>query len=319
MAVKRLALVNVGNVALAAHPIHYLCDTTAELPTSGLKLGDTALTVDTNTQYKAASSTTWAVAGGGGGAGTPATTVTPDTTYGKSPVVGTDTNFAREGHDHGTVPHDSHTLLSGVTADQHHATVHGSAQHTGGIIAAQDEGTALGTIATVNFVGAGVTASIAGTVGTVTIPGGVAPSAFVIKTADESVVSSTVLQNDNHLFFSMAANEVWQVSATLLPDSASATPGIKLGITLPTGATARWSFAGQWEGNLPVAATTQAGTLATPLQASTANTTDPCMYRYLVINGSTAGNFQLTWAQNVSNATATFLRKYSNLAALRIA
>jgi hypothetical protein len=59
MAVIRTAQINIAGVALTSHPIHYLCDTTAELPTSGLKIGDTALTKDTNTLYRAASATTW--------------------------------------------------------------------------------------------------------------------------------------------------------------------------------------------------------------------------------------------------------------------
>lgn len=318
MSVKRYAQVNLAGVALAAHPIHYICDTTAELPSSGLKLGDTALAIDTNTQYKASSTTTWTVAGGGGGGGTPATTVTSDTSYGKSPVVGTDTNFAREGHDHGSVAHDSHTLLTGVTADQHHADVHTKTKHSGGILAAQDEGSALGDIATVNFVGAGVTTSIAGTVGTVTIPGGVAPSAFVAKTVDESVTSSTVLQNDNELFLPIAANEVWLVTGTYFFDSASATPGVKIGLSVPAGATVLWDASLAWAtapGNVVGAGYTTAATMVWGLNGST----NPVTVKYRVINSSTAGNFQLTWCQQVSNGTATNLRKYSNLAALRLA
>lgn len=319
MAVKRYAQVNLAGVSLAAHPVHYIVDTTGELPNSGLKLGDTALALDTNVQYKAATSSTWTVAGGGGGGGTPATTVVDLRAYGLSPVVGSATNYSREDHGHGSEPHDSHTLLTGVTVDQHHAQVHGSAQHTGGILAAQDEGTALGSIATVNFVGAGVTASIAGTVGTVTIPGGVAPSAFVAKTADEAVTSSTVLQNDNHLFFAMAANEVWLVTGTYFVDSASATPGVKIGLTLPTGATALWDTPTNW--GQPAGGSTGIGlTAASTFAISLATTsTNPITLRYRIINGSTAGNFQLTWAQNVSNATATNVRKYSTLAALKVA
>jgi hypothetical protein len=60
MSVTRYAQINIAGVSLAAHPVHYICTTTAELPPSGLKLGDTALALDTNVSYKAASSTTWA-------------------------------------------------------------------------------------------------------------------------------------------------------------------------------------------------------------------------------------------------------------------
>lgn len=64
MTVRRFAQVNIGTVALAVHPIHYIVDTTAELPTSALKLGDTAIALDTLTQYKASSTTAWAAIGG---------------------------------------------------------------------------------------------------------------------------------------------------------------------------------------------------------------------------------------------------------------
>jgi hypothetical protein len=67
MAVVRYAPINIAGADLTVHPIHYICDTTLELPTSGLKLGDTALTIDTNAQYMATSATTWAAIGTVGG------------------------------------------------------------------------------------------------------------------------------------------------------------------------------------------------------------------------------------------------------------
>lgn len=63
MSVQRIVGLNVASQAFSSHPVYYLCTTTAELPSSGLKLGDTALAQDTNIQYRAASSTTWAQVG----------------------------------------------------------------------------------------------------------------------------------------------------------------------------------------------------------------------------------------------------------------
>jgi hypothetical protein len=62
--------------------------------------------------------TTW-IGGqlGGGSGGTPATTVTDETTFGIAPAVGTDTEYARQDHTHGTPP-ASHTevlMASGPT------------------------------------------------------------------------------------------------------------------------------------------------------------------------------------------------------------
>src|SRR5574337_799932 len=42
--------------------------------------------------------------GGSGGEGTPATTVTDETTYGLTKAAGTGTNYAREDHTHGSPP-----------------------------------------------------------------------------------------------------------------------------------------------------------------------------------------------------------------------
>lgn len=46
--------------------------------------------------------TGWVANGDSGGAGTPASTVTSETSYGVSSAVGTSTNYAREDHTHGT-------------------------------------------------------------------------------------------------------------------------------------------------------------------------------------------------------------------------
>ncbi len=51
----------------------------------------------------------WVVAwiGGGGSGGTPATTVTDETTFGITPAVGTDTEYARQDHTHGSPDTDA--------------------------------------------------------------------------------------------------------------------------------------------------------------------------------------------------------------------
>jgi predicted secreted protein len=217
MAVKRYAAVNIAALALSAHPVHFICDTFAELPSSGLKLGDTAIVLtgaQANLEYKAASASTWVLR----------------------------------------------------------------------------------------------------TVDTATTP-----TEFVVKTADESVTSSTTLQNDNHLFFAMAANEVWMVTGTYFLASASGTPGFKCGLAVPAGATAVWDTPTNW--GAPAGGSIGIGlTAASTFSISVTTTgTNPITLKYRVVNGGTAGNFQLTWAQNGSNATATSLLRYSTLAALRVA
>src|SRR3990167_11402530 len=57
------------------------------------------------------------------------------------------------------------------------------------------------------------------------------------KTADESVTSSTTLQDDDHLTFSIGASEEWVGSIFLSVGAALSTTGIKIAITVPTAAT----------------------------------------------------------------------------------
>jgi hypothetical protein len=87
MAVRRYAYINIANLSITAHPTYFICDTTAELPSSGLKRGDTALTKDTNIQYKAVDSSTWTVVGSSSPVIPP---VTPPPTGGTdfAPIVG---------------------------------------------------------------------------------------------------------------------------------------------------------------------------------------------------------------------------------------
>lgn len=215
MTVTRYAAINLAGVSLSAHPVHYICTTTAELPSSGLKLGDTAVALDTNIWYKAASTSTWA--------------------------------------------QTSSTVVA---------------------------------------------------------------STLVVKAADESVTSSTTLQNDNHLFFPIAANEVWLVTGTYFMDSASTSPGAKLGLAVPAGCSVLWNNSERWSWQVSETMNTgliESGTYGLATINAGAYLGDPAMFKYLVRNGSTAGNFQLTWAQLASNASATTMRRYSTLAGLKLA
>jgi len=52
------------------------------------------------------------------------TTVVTQTAYGQSSAVGSNNAYAPSDHAHGTVGHDAHGNLTGVTANQHHAQSH---------------------------------------------------------------------------------------------------------------------------------------------------------------------------------------------------
>ena len=148
----------------------------------------------------------------------------------------------------------------------------------------------------------------------------------VYKTADESVTSSTVLQNDNHLLVSLAANARYEVIVRLAVNGASS-GDVKTAWTMPAGVTSqRYSF-----GPDVSSATSTAGTT---VRASTITNGHLVEINYgvfstgqqsyieetlYVITAGTAGTCQLQWAQNASSATATTVEEGSYITARRIA
>jgi hypothetical protein len=181
-------------------------------------------------------------------------------------------------------------------------------------VALQEEGVAVASIATLNFVGAGATATAAGTVGTVTIAGAsTTQTVLVVKNADETVTSSTTLQADNELFFPLGVNEEWRATLNLRFDNNGvAGANMKLGMTLPAGATAFWGDAASNVRSI------QSSTITYDLSSNPANGLCEATVRLLVVNGATAGNWTLTWAQVASNATALNMRRDSTIIGIRI-
>lgn len=145
------------------------------------------------------------------------------------------------------------------------------------------------------------------------------------KAADESVTSSAVLQDDNDLIVPIGANEVWMVEWTLFT-TGNQGADIVVAITAPAGASGWWGSIG-----LPPTATDSATATAdvrmasepfgTPHNHGVVSTTLPAMLvlKALCINGGTAGNVALQWAQAVSGGTATVVESGSFVRAERVA
>jgi len=129
------------------------------------------------------------------------------------------------------------------------------------------------------------------------------------KTADESVTTSTTLQNDDHLLFAIAANEIWSVQF-FLAVVAGGPQGMKFAVTVPAGATMR--FAATAGGGDIVGTTATSG--AEILNSASINNIVQIMG--WVANGGTAGNVQLQWAQSVGSGTSTIYAN-SHLLAVR--
>ena len=127
---------------------------------------------------------------------------------------------------------------------------------------------------------------------------------MVRKTVDESVTNSTTLQNDDNLKISLAANDAYEFSGMLFVSSTNATPDVKVTFTVPSGATIRWFGEGFGDGYSVSADCVEASgtTFTITLAANSALAT--VKFNGIVVNSPTAGNLQLQWAQNASNAAA---------------
>jgi hypothetical protein len=157
---------------------------------------------------------------------------------------------------------------------------------------------------------------------------GIGQTQYIAKTADETINSSTTLQNDDHLVLPVVANAVYKFELDLyMIESTDFVGDFKMSFTCPTGATfdmhgsgahitdlsAGTSSNGEWIGKL--ATSSAAASLSFGVGTSL---TGVRVYGRLVMS-STAGNFQMQWAQNASDATGTTLKAGSIMTMTRIA
>lgn len=147
----------------------------------------------------------------------------------------------------------------------------------------------------------------------------------VVKQADESVISSTTLQNDNELLVTLAANTTYRLDLALLATEATGTTAdIKLAWTMPSGCRLDAAAIGphvSWTGSGTVQevefASWQAET-SSPTSSKSFGTVNASInfgyhVRGIVANGSTAGTLQLQWAQVASVAENVTVRAGSSL------
>jgi hypothetical protein len=145
------------------------------------------------------------------------------------------------------------------------------------------------------------------------------------KTADESVTSSTTLQDDNHLLFSIPQAGTYVFDARLFMTSAANAAGdIKVGFTFPTGTchfafiglddTLASGFKGPMHGQGALSATS--GTTALALGLST-STLFGSVQGILIATAS--GTLTLQWAQLASNASASTVKSGSHMLVRQVA
>ncbi len=136
----------------------------------------------------------------------------------------------------------------------------------------------------------------------------------VIKPADESVTSSTVLQDDNALVLPVVADGTYIMVCYL--DYEGGTQGssdLQWEWALPASSTLRYTeIHTGLTGNIAGAATNLGSTIGTA-GTDGGNLRAVLMVGSLLVS-STAGNLQLKWAQNTSDSTPTIVHAQSFLA-----
>jgi hypothetical protein len=131
-----------------------------------------------------------------------------------------------------------------------------------------------------------------------------------MKPADEIVISSSTLQDDNDLFFPVLANEMWSVQLYLSISSGTG-PDFKFNFSVPAATTYAFSQISQatavcldYVNSDQSISTSGAGNNAAII---------PAFFRV----GATPGTVTFRWAQNTPTATNTILQAGSSLIARR--
>jgi hypothetical protein len=138
---------------------------------------------------------------------------------------------------------------------------------------------------------------------------GYAPE-LVRKAADESVTSSTVLQNDNELFVTLDAGSTYEVRFALFYTAATA-GDLKWQWSGPTdivgadGALRISNSASSSEGSVRASASSSFTSGLGGVLSAGGTGAAAYLFGSMVLVTTTGGNLQLTWAQETSSGTAT--------------
>jgi len=142
---------------------------------------------------------------------------------------------------------------------------------------------------------------------------------FVRKTADESVTSSAVLQNDDHLLFSIPQAGTYAFEFVIFATSAANAAGdIQIQLTGPTGT---FTFGGVGlditlaSGNT---GTVNMAGISTTLNFGVSTTQTMILIKGILV-ATASGTLQLQWAQQTSNANATTVKAGSHMFVRQVA
>jgi hypothetical protein len=131
------------------------------------------------------------------------------------------------------------------------------------------------------------------------------------KTARESITSSATIQDDDDFQFAVEANKTYAITG-FMAISAGATSGFKWIFSVPSGASGRINFSTSASNASANVADTDITVGAGATAAINITSTGQKVYCFgYVTISSTSGNVIFRWAQNSSNATATYIERGS--------
>lgn len=152
--------------------------------------------------------------------------------------------------------------------------------------------------------------------------------AHAIKSSDETVTSTTTLQDDDHLFLSVQAGTDYWVQAILIYN-ASAAADIKISFTGPSGATFDWvsdslgSSIAAGSGAVDIISRSLQALGSTPApggaeQPAGTRVDAVSVPKGILRIGANSGTLRLRWAQLASGSPGTILRAQSTLMMRRL-
>jgi hypothetical protein len=143
--------------------------------------------------------------------------------------------------------------------------------------------------------------------------GGSSGATVKIKTADESAISDTTLNNDSELTFAVGASENWVFQFNLdITTSSSSTPDFRYNVTAPSSTFCRYMH-NDVEGATGISAIPCANSTAWAVVASVSES----LQVVGAVQNVSAGTVAIRWAQSVSSTFATTVRLGSVLRAFK--
>lgn len=127
------------------------------------------------------------------------------------------------------------------------------------------------------------------------------------KSTEESVTNSATLQNDDHIYIDLAANETWTAFISVMTYTANNTPDLQIAVSAPTGATCNLSFSMLNSPSSGAASNLGCGVTSARISLS-AGAEEIIFMTLRVTNGGTAGTAYLQWSQATANANPTVFR-----------